>query len=678
METTATRLLGPARIVALVLIALAASGLAYLAFAPDARRVSVPPGAHAGQLILKPCSYATEHGTYAADCGTLVVRENRHDARTRLIALPVTRIRARSAHPADPVFRLEGGPGLSNMHFADASRFAGKRDIVLVGYRGVDGSSRLDCPEVVSVLKSSAGFLTTKSFDAYAEGYRSCARRLQADGVELAGYSLPERVDDLEAARRALGYHRIDLLSESAGTRTAMIYAWRYPKSIHRSVMIGANPPGNFLWSPKTTDEQLRKYSALCSSDKACRKQTDNLAATLRDNRAHMPDHWWFLPIKSGNAQVGSFFGLMNATGEASPLSAPMTLDSWFKAGQGDPSGLWLLSVMAQLVFPDVQVKGDVAAVARTDASFATRYFSSAARHRSILGDPGTDFLWAGGRLAQAWPANPDEQLYNRVQNSNVETLLIGGSLDIATPPQNATRELLPHLPNGHQVVLRDLGHTDDFWSYEPAASGRLINTFLDSGTIDKSLYMHSAVDFEPFTQRAIAKIVLGTAVGFAALMALSLLWLPLRVRRRGGFGRKASASIRSLYAPVLGLGGWFAGALVVLTALPTVPLDSAALAGLSVGIPTGLGLYCACTHDGWTAGAKATGLAAALCGALVGAWLGFFAIGGLPGVLTATVGASLGGNLIVLALDIARDRSARDLAAAKVSHRPAFRHAGA
>ena len=69
------------------------------------------------------------------------------------------------------------------------------------------------------------------------------------------------------SARRALGYHQIDLVSESAGTRTAMIYAWRYPKSIHRSVMIGVNPPGNFLWDAKTTGEQIRRYAALCAQD---------------------------------------------------------------------------------------------------------------------------------------------------------------------------------------------------------------------------------------------------------------------------------------------------------------------------------------------------------------------------------------------------------------------------
>jgi hypothetical protein len=160
MKAPTTRLLGPARIVALVLIALAALGLAYLRFSPDAGSVSVPKGAHAGDLgRLHSCTYATEKGSYAADCGTLVVPENRADPQSRLIALPVTRIRARSAHAAEPIFRLEGGPGKTNMKFSAASRFAGNHDVVLVGYRGADGSSVLDCPEVESALSHSTDFL---------------------------------------------------------------------------------------------------------------------------------------------------------------------------------------------------------------------------------------------------------------------------------------------------------------------------------------------------------------------------------------------------------------------------------------------------------------------------------------------------------------------------------------
>ena len=271
---SSTRRFGPGRITGLALIALLTLGLGYFHFAGGSESVSVPAGAHAGQLTLERCTYDTEDGAYRADCGTLVVRENRHDPDSRLIALPVTRIRARSPHPGVAIFRLQGGPGITNMEFPDASRFSGNHDVVLVGYRGVDGSSRLDCPEVSSAREQSRDLLGEQSFRADAAAYRSCAERLRSSGVDLAGYSIPERVDDLDAARRALGYDRIDLVSESAGTRTAMIYAWRYPKRIHRSVMIGVNPPGKFLWDAKTTGEQIRRYAALCARDASCRDRT--------------------------------------------------------------------------------------------------------------------------------------------------------------------------------------------------------------------------------------------------------------------------------------------------------------------------------------------------------------------------------------------------------------------
>jgi pimeloyl-ACP methyl ester carboxylesterase len=649
----------PTRIVALALITLTTVGLVYLHFSLRGDTVSVPSGAKAGQLKLHPCHYATENGSYAADCGTLVVRENRHDPNSRLIALPVKRIRARFANPGAPIFRLQGGPGITNMSFADASRFADKHDVVLVGYRGVDGSVKLDCPEVTSAREHTRDFLTAAAYRADAAAFKACAQRLQDDGVDLAGYSLPERVDDLDAARRALGYEQVDLLSESAGTRTAMIYAWRYPKGIHRSVMVAVNPPGHFLWDAQTTGEQIRRYAAL--------SPTPGLTASLHSAYQDLPGRFWFLPIKKGNVKAAAFFGLMNATSDGGgPLNGPLTIQTLRAADRGDGSGAWLLSTMAQLLFPRQQVWGDVAAVGlRTDAAAARRFFAAGADRGSVIGSPGTDLVWAGGRILDAWPANPDENDYSRVRDSDVETLLVGGQLDFATPPQWATRELLPHLPHGRQVVIRNIGHSDDFWTYQPKASTRLIDTYFDSGRVDTSLYKRTPVDFTPsMSQGSIAKIVVAVLLGFGALTVLSLLWLLLR---RRPFGRKASAALRSLYALVLGLGGWFVGVLIVLTALPTVPLQDELFGSLSVGVPIGLAVYFAWVNRDWSGRTKAIGFAAAAGGALVGAWLGFNVTSagfGMLAPLLAIPGAAVGANLTVLALDIAWDLQARDRSA--------------
>ncbi len=257
-------------------------------------------------------------------------------------------------------------------------------------------------------------------------------------------------------------------------------------------------------------------------------------------------------------------------------------------------------------------------------------------------------------------PMRSDDE-YSRVQTTKVETLLIGGTLDFATPPTAATDELLPHLPNGHQVVLAELGHTTDFWSQQPEASTRLVNTFFDSGQVDDSLYTQTAIDFTPeVTHTALAKGIAGTMVGLAILAVLSLLWMPYRVHKRGGFGRKASASLRSLYPLVLGLGGWFLGALIVMTTLPTVPLDNELLAALAVGIPIGLGIYWAWVHRDWSATTKTAGFVAAMAGALSGGWLGFNATAGLLALITTIVGATVGANLALIVLGITWERSTR------------------
>src|SRR5947209_20112998 len=83
---TVARRFGRARITGLALIALVTLALGYLHFAGRSASVSVPSGARAGRLTLKQCTYGKE----PADCGTLVVPENRHDAHSRLRPLPIT------------------------------------------------------------------------------------------------------------------------------------------------------------------------------------------------------------------------------------------------------------------------------------------------------------------------------------------------------------------------------------------------------------------------------------------------------------------------------------------------------------------------------------------------------------------------------------------------------------
>ncbi len=193
--------------------------------------VTVPEGAQAGELVgREPCIYERGDVEYAADCGTLVVPENRSEPDSRLIGLPVIRVHALGDISAEPIFWLAGGPGDSNMHFPGLKGLIEDHDIVMVGYRGMDGSVVMECPEMARAATGVGDDLLSESSMAnFGEAMTQCADRLQAEGVDLDGYSTPEVVEDMEDARAALGYERVNLLSGSFGTRVAMIYSWMYP-----------------------------------------------------------------------------------------------------------------------------------------------------------------------------------------------------------------------------------------------------------------------------------------------------------------------------------------------------------------------------------------------------------------------------------------------------------------
>ncbi|HEU0246123.1 MAG TPA: alpha/beta hydrolase [Gaiellaceae bacterium] len=196
-----------------------------------------------------------------------------------------------------------------------------------------------------------------------------------------------------------------------------------------------------------------------------------------------------------------------------------MTLSSWLSAAEGDPSGSGCSRSSLRSLSP---------APSFGASTQPPRCSTPSGEPPLRVGEAGkpfeprraaTTFGWGGGLLSDAWPASPDDRRYNRVRTSNVETLLVSGELDITTPPQVARKELLPYLPNGEQVVLPGFGHSLDFWTYQPEASTRLLDTFFASGNVDDSLYEPQRVDFAPeVTQTVLAMGIAGTMVGLGLL----------------------------------------------------------------------------------------------------------------------------------------------------------------
>jgi len=470
----------------------------------EAAPMEIPAHAKAGEFInLASCTYEARDVEYAAECGDLVVPENRHDPNSRLITIPITRIHSTGNNTAEPLFYLSGGPGESNTRFygSRVAWFIEQHDIVLVGYRGIDGSIRLDCPEVSVHIKNLPGdMLGEASIEQMTGAYASCAERLQNEGVDLAGYTPVEVIDDFETARLALGYVKINLFSVSYGTRLAMIYAWRHPESIHRSAMVAVNPPSHmFYYEPAVIDQQLEYFTELCKQDPKCSAKTDNLAETIRTISHNMPKRWMGFPIDRGMLRAASFESISDAQ------SASKVFDVWLAAAKGDYSGMAMLSLAGPMMFANATVWGDnIAKAAGADYDATQDLRSNMNLADSILGSPRSEMAAA----AAGWPVNSIPEEYQQVQPSDVETLLVSGNIDLWTPAQFAEEEFLPSLSKGQHVELAEFGHAEMLWR-QPEASETLLTTFFDTGEADDSLFTYQSWEYNPgLGFPAIAKII--------------------------------------------------------------------------------------------------------------------------------------------------------------------------
>jgi hypothetical protein len=294
--------------------------------------------------------------------------------------------------------------------------------------------------------------------------------------------------------------------------------------------MNGVNPPGHFIWRADAIDEQLEYYANLCARDPSCSTRTDNLAETMRDVARNMPERWLFMPIHPGNAKVGSFFSLFHTS--TKPLSAPWIFDAWLSAAEGDASGLAMISFLSDMVFPSAFVWGETSAVGvSADLPDALKYLAEANFDNSIIGAPGSTWMWSG---MSTWPATMLPEEFRHVQPSDVETLLVSGTVDVSTPARFGRDELLPSLSNGQQVILSEFGHSDDIWEIQPEATARLVNSFFSTGVADVSQFSLQPVGFDVgwIALPEMLKIILGAAVG-VLLGLVALVWFVVRRTRQ-------------------------------------------------------------------------------------------------------------------------------------------------
>lgn len=409
-----------------------------------------------------------------AKCATVAVPENRDAAKPRILTLPIVKFPALDSTPSEPVFVLNGGPGDPNLNqispLVEVSR---KHTVYYLGYRGAEGSTVLQCPEINAFIDMPQ-ILSSTNLKQIEAASGACARRLQQSGIDLAHYTILDVIDDLESVRAALGYDKINLFSISYGTRVAQYYARRHPERIFRSVMSGTNPPGHFVFDARVHDQILNRLSQLCAHDVHCASRTRDLRQTAL-NALHVGAKAGNNRIDDGKTQLALFLSMYQRK------RFGMFFDAAVSAEKGDLSGLDKLAqlvtgAMQQTIWGDLMTKGilDSYGYAAKQATFAATNTS--------MGSPLDQVFQA---LTKQWPSASLPAEYRRAVDDQTQTLIMNGDIDIATPLPFVRAELMPHLPNGKLLVLKDYGHSDP--DRQLAAFDRIMAIYYDTGQLDSS-----------------------------------------------------------------------------------------------------------------------------------------------------------------------------------------------
>lgn len=419
-------------------------------------------------------------------CATLTVPED-HAATAGLNAatlkIHVTFISSFARNPQpDPVYFFAGGPGQAASDIGNLVAALGElrktRHIVLVDQRGTGKSKTLSCESAITKGGAEVDTVTqafTASLEATENEWAKCVSTLKGNP---ALHRTDDYIDDLEFVRKALKHERINVWGGSYGSRVALRYMKRFPRSIRSVVLDGVAPttlrlPDDAL---TTSEIQLRAVFAQCAASASCGAAYPNALA--------------------------SFDALMNAL-RANPkrvsISHPATGNT-FNATISDRtlvSQLWTLLYQPETarLLPTIvhqaahgyfaPLAATMTAASRGEGEIAVAQRFAVMCAEDMLGHspaPNARFQSVTNMFYGFCNSLPHGKVASEFfdpTTSDIPTLLLSGADDPVTPASQAALAAKT-LSQSKQVVVNGMGH---IVSYQPCVR-RIVVSFIEAGNI--------------------------------------------------------------------------------------------------------------------------------------------------------------------------------------------------
>lgn len=418
----------------------------------------------APSIALEPCQLGAPGSAsrLAARCGVLRVPEDRSKRDGRAISLRIAVVPAVSRSPSpDPLVFLTGGPGQAATEayptLAPAFRRINRdRDVVLVDQRGTGGSNALRCPE------EEVKDLALLDEEAVGPWVSRCLAGLPGDP---RFYTTSIAMTDLDEAREALGYERLNLYGLSYGTRAALTYLRIFPERVRSVILDGVVPPTEVLGVDVAADAQ-RAIDLLierCASDEECREAFPDLSKDLDSVMELLEPP---LPVtlrhpRTGKTEELSFsremaayaIRLLSYSQETASL-VPLLLSS---AVRSDPAPLAAQFLMTAEQVGETMAEGmGISVICSEDFPFFEEDAIADRNRNTYLGALQTDSLKL---VCPLWPRGDVPVDFKNPVHSEAPVLLLSGEADPVTPPENGALTASELGAKALHLVARGQGH---------------------------------------------------------------------------------------------------------------------------------------------------------------------------------------------------------------------------
>ena len=216
-----------------------------------------------------PVRVASSPAFAQAQCGQLIVPENRHKPGGKTISISVAIIPSVAQPPKhEPLFYITGGPGgdaMGDIEFLVPALNQDQNLIVLAQRGTLDANPALLCPEIDAFDAKAVSLI----YDAPSIGVqhvaatRACHDRLVAEGVDLSAYNTLENIEDFVDLCKVLGVPKWSLFGTSYGTYVALAMMRVHPEDLVSVTIDSITPP-----VPRASDgpgAARAKGSRICS-----------------------------------------------------------------------------------------------------------------------------------------------------------------------------------------------------------------------------------------------------------------------------------------------------------------------------------------------------------------------------------------------------------------------------